>query len=145
MATNKYPHRMLLLAALSTSRPVKIEGTDRTEERRVRFAANKVVDLSDDELDLLTKLEKSTGVAHYRKPIRESAEAEAPDIVDVPDYEGEDVPIDKKTAPLLKSYLDFHSVPYAGNASADTLRKLATDKQAELDKPADADAGDNGL
>lgn len=145
----KTDNRKLLLAYLSTDRDVKIAGTDKTESRRVRFKPGQVVDLTKDELDLLIGLEKSTGVAHFREPIREGSAdlaAEEPEVVDVPDYLGQDTPIATKTAAQLKAFLDFHSVTYAGNASAETLRTAATTKQAELDNPAPAGTDlDGGL
>ncbi len=89
-----------LLVAFTTNR--EVEG----KSRRVRFEAGKVVDLTDDELELLDKLTKSTGKLHYRAPINESGgkiTAAEPEIVEVPDFEGQDVPMDKKSVDQLKA------------------------------------------
>lgn len=115
-----------LLVAFTTTRAVKVG--DKEENRRVRFAAGKVVDLTDDELDLLDRLTKSTGKLHYRSPINEgggSMTASEPEIVDVPDYAGQDKPMDEKSVDHLKAYLDFHGIEYAGNASKAKLLEAA--------------------
>lgn len=108
-----------LLVAFTTNR--EIDG----ETRRVRFAANKVVDLTDDELELLDKLTAKTGKLHYRAPIQEGGGkvvASDPEVVNVPDFAGQDVPMKDKTVDQLKAYLTFHEVEFAdGDKKADLL------------------------
>lgn len=133
-----------LLVALTTNR--EVEG----ETRRVRFAAGKVVDLTDDELKLLDKLTVSTGKLHYRAPINEgggNVTASEPEIVEVPDYEGQDKPMGDKTVDQLKAYLTFHSVEFESNANKATLLDLAKKHEAgEIDAGNDgAPADDSGL
>lgn len=116
-------NRKLLLVAFSTAR----------DGQRVRFASKSVVDLEDDELETLDKLTLSTGKLHYRDPIREGGDSlvpSEPEVVVVPDYAGQDVPMGEKSVPQLKAYLDFHEIGYKGNASKDDLLTLAqeTDK-----------------
>ena len=101
--------KKLLLVALTTNR--EVDG----ERRRVKFAAGKVVDLTDDEMTTLDKLTKSTGKLHYRSPINEGGSevaASEPEVVEVPDYAGQDKAMGDKTVNDLKAYLDFHSVDY---------------------------------
>lgn len=141
-----------LLVALTTSRPVEVDG--KTENRRVRFAAGKVVDLNDAELEMLDTLTRKTGKLHYREPIQEGGGklvASEPEIVEVPDYAGQDVAIDSKSVDQLKAYLDFHGVAYANNANKAKLVELAKEHEAGQtdDKSGgsggSADDGDNGL
>ena len=125
-----------LLVAFTTDR--EVEG----ETRRVRFAAGKVVDLTSDELTLLDKLTKSTGKLHYREPINEGGSkvtASEPEVVEVPDFEGQDVPMDKKTVDQLKAYLTFNSVEFESSAVKADLLDLAKKHEA-----GQIDAGDNG-
>jgi hypothetical protein len=120
----------LLLVAFTTARDVEVGG--KTEKRRVRFGAQKVVDLTEDELELLDRLTKATGKIHYREPISEGGKAAAPEpeIVDVPDYEGQDVAIASKSVPQLKAYLTFHEVEFASGANKSDLLALAEDHVA---------------
>lgn len=132
----------LLLVAFTTNRTV--DG----EEKRVRFAAKSVVNLTDDELQTLDKLTKATGKLHYREPIQEGgstvSESE-PEVVAVPDYAGQDVPLDKKTVDQLKAFLTFHSVPFADNANKADLQKAATDFESDKAKvPAGGAADPDG-
>lgn len=116
-----------LLVALTTTRAV--EGKD----RRVRFAAGKVVDLNEEELTLLDTLTKKTGKLHYRDPIQEGGGkmvASDPEVVVVPDFAGQDVAIRSKSVDQLKAYLDFHGVEYANNANKAALTDLATKHEA---------------
>ena len=127
----------LLLVALSTSR--LIEGS----ERRVRFAPGKVVELTEAEITQLDKLTVATGKLHYRDPVNEGGHAVVasdPELVEVKDYAGQDVPIADKTAEQLKAYLTFFDVAFKGNASKADLLELAT-AHAAGDTPADPDAG----
>ena len=133
-----------LLVAFTTNR--EVEG----EERRVRFAAGKVVDLTDDEMTLLDKLTVSTGKLHYRSPINEGGgkvtESE-PEVVEVPDFEGQDKAMDDKNVDQLKAYLTFHSVEFESNAKKADLLELAKKHEAgEIDAGNDgAPADDSGL
>lgn len=114
-----------LLVQFSTDR--KIDG----ETRRVKFKAGSVVDLTADEMELLDKLTKATGKAHYRDPKNESSAAEsAPEVVDVPDYAGQDTPITQKSADQLKAYLDFFAISYKSSDTKPTLLKLAQEHEA---------------
>lgn len=129
-----------LLVALTTVRAVEVDG--KSEDRRVRFAAGKVVDLTEAELSLLDTLTKKTGKLHYRDPIQEGGGkviASEPEVVDVPDYAGQDVLIDSKTVDQLKAYLDFHGVEYANNANKTSLVELA--KQHEAGQTDDKSGG----
>ncbi len=129
-----------LLVAFTTNREVK------GKSRRVRFEAGKVVDLTSDELDLLDRLTKSTGKLHYREPINEGGgklTAAEPEIVEVPDFEGQDVPMDKKTVDQLKAYLTFNSVEFESNANKAALLDLAKKHEAgEIDASNTGDDGD---
>lgn len=129
-----------LLVAFSTDR--EIDG----ETRRVRFAANSVVELTADELDLLDRLTDATGKLHYREPISEGgvAVASEPEIVVVPDYAGQDVPMDKKSVEQLQAYLTFHGVAYAASAKKADLLALATDGVGNTDGDGSGDP-DGGL
>lgn len=133
-----------LLVAFTTNR--EVEG----EERRVRFAAGKVVDLTDDEMTLLDKLTVSTGKLHYRSPINEGGgkitEAE-PEVVEVPDFEGQDKAMDEKNVDQLKAYLTFHSVEFESSAKKADLLELAKKHEAgEIDAGNDgAPTDDSGL
>lgn len=130
-----------LLVALSTVRTV--EG----KKQRVRFAAKSTPDLTDDEIETLTKLQNSTGKLHFRDPINEGGNVTAsePEVVVTPDYAGQDVSIDNKSVEQLKAFLTFHEVEFAGNASKATLVEKANDKQAELDAAkAEGDADRDG-
>lgn len=124
-----------LLVALSTTR--KVEG----ETRRVRFAAKSTPDLTDDEIKMLDKLTESTGKLHYRDPVNEggAVSASEPEVVDTPDYAGQDVAMADKSVDQLKAFLTFHSVEFKGNASKADLLKAAEEKQAEID--GDKDGG----
>lgn len=116
-----------LLVAFTTNRDV--EG----KSRRVRFEAGKVVDLTEDEIELLDKLTKSTGKLHYRAPINEGGgklTAAEPEIVEVPDFEGQDVPMDKKSVDQLKAYLTFNSVEFESSALKADLLDLAKKHEA---------------
>lgn len=126
----------LLLVAFSTSR--EIDG----EQRRVRFTAKKVVELTDEELETLDALTKATGKLHYRDPISEGGAkvvASEPEVVNVADYAGQDVAMDDKSVDQLKAYLTFHSVEFKGNAAKADL--LAAAKAHEAGSDADPDAG----
>lgn len=111
----------LLLVAFSTNREVD----DQT--RRVRFAAKSVVDLTDEEIELLDKLTKSTGKLHYRDPISEGGKVaeSAPEVVHVPDYAGQDTPMAEKSVDQLKAYLTFHGVDFESGAKKADLLALA--------------------
>lgn len=125
-----------LLVAFTTNR--EVEG----KSRRVRFEAGKVVDLTSDELDLLDRLTKSTGKLHYREPINEGGgklTAAEPEIVEVPDFEGQDVPMDKKSVDQLKAYLTFNSVEFESGALKADLLDLAKKHEA-----GEIDAGNAG-
>lgn len=126
---------MTLLVALSTVR--EINGT----EQRVRFKSGSVVDLTDEEVEMLDGLTKATGKLHYRTPVKEGgvAVADEPEVVDVPDFAGQDVAISQKSVEQLKAYLDFHGVDYEAKASKSDL--LAAAKKHE----AGGDDGDSGL
>lgn len=129
----------LLLVAFSTARV--IDGV----EKRVRFDAKKVVELTDEELETLDALTKATGKLHYRDPISEGGSkivASEPEVVAVPDYAGQDVPMDDKSVDMLKAYLTFHSVEFKGNASkADLLAAAKAHEATGDDDDADPDAG----
>lgn len=117
----------LLLVAFTTSR--EVDG----ESRRVRFPSKSVVDLTDDELELLDKLTVQTGKLHYRDPIQEGGATiseSKPEVVEVPDYAGQDVPMDKKTVDQLKAYLGFHSVTFEADDKKDDLLKAAKAHEA---------------
>lgn len=129
----------LLLVAFTTTR--EVEG----ETRRVRFAAKKVVDLTSDELELLDRLTKATGKLHYRDPISEGGAkvtASEPELVELPDYAGQDVAMDKKSVDALKAYLTFHSVEFADDAKKADLLALA--KQHEAGQTDDKSGGSGG-
>lgn len=129
----------LLLVAFTTTR--EVEG----EERRVRFASKKVVDLTSDELELLDRLTKATGKLHYRDPISEGGAkvtASEPELVELPDYAGQDVAMDKKSVDALKAYLTFHSVEFADDAKKADLLALA--KQHEAGQTDDKSGGSGG-
>lgn len=129
----------LLLVAFTTTR--EVEG----EERRVRFASKKVVDLTSDELELLDRLTKATGKLHYRDPISEGGAkvtASEPEVVELPDYAGQDVAMDKKSVDALKAYLTFHSVEFADDAKKADLLALA--KQHEAGQTDDKSGGSGG-
>ena len=130
----------LLLVAFSTTRLVEVGGKE--EERRVRFASKSVVDLTDDELQLLDDLTKATGKVHYRDPISEGSAVAAsePEIVDIPDYEGQDVALTDKTVAQLKAYLTFHSVDFDNGANKADLLALAQSHEAGT-----SDDPDSGL
>lgn len=133
----------LLLVAFTTTRMVSVG--DKEEERRVRFAAKKVVELTDDELALLDRLTAATGKLHYRDPIQEGGArvvASEPEVVEVPDYAGQDVAMDDKTVDQLKAYLDFHSVEYPNNANKAALQTLG--KQHEAGQTDDKSGGSDG-
>lgn len=128
----------VLLVAFSTTR--EVDG----KPRRVRFAAKSTVDLTADELETLDKLEKSTGKLHYRDPINESGTASEsqPEVVETPDYAGQDVPMNRKNVDQLKAFLTHHSVTFESDASKTDLLKAAEAKQAEIDG---GSGDDNGL
>lgn len=112
-----------LLVAFTTTR--EVDG----EDRRVRFAAGKVVELTEGELELLDKLTKSTGKLHYRSPINEGGApvaAAEPEIVDVPDYDGQEVAMGDKTVDHLKAYLTFHGIEFESSAKKPELLAAAT-------------------
>lgn len=135
--------KKLLLVAFTTTRAVAV-GEGKTENKRARYAAKSVVDLTEDEMTLLDRLTKKTGKLHYRDPIREGGEiAESqPVIVEVPDFEGQDVPIDTKTVPLLRAYLTFHGVAFKPGDDKAALVDLAKKQEAGQNPGA---AQDNGL
>lgn len=124
-----------LLVALTTTR--EIDG----KKERVRFAAKSVVDLTADEEKTLTDLQTKTGKLHFRDPQQEGGAAteSKPEVVDVDDYLGQKVAIDKKDVPSLKAYLTYNNVEFAGNASKDTLLKAAQDHAKKA--AADLDGG----
>lgn len=130
----------LLLVAFTTTRMVMVG--DKEEARRVRFASGKVVDLTDDELTLLDNLTKATGKLHYRDPIREGGQkitASEPEIVDVPDYAGQDVAMEDKSVDQLKAYLTFHGVTFAaGDKKADLLAAAVAHEMGDADDDADS-------
>ena len=129
----------LLLVAFTTTR--EVEG----EERRVRFASKKVVDLTEGELEILDRLTKATGKLHYRDPISEGGAkvtASEPEVVELPDYAGQDVAMDKKSVDALKAYLTFHSVEFADDAKKADLLALA--KQHEAGQTDDKSGGSGG-
>lgn len=130
----------LLLVAFTTDR--EIEGTS----RRVRFDAGKVVDLTDDELELMDRLTKATGKLHYRDPISEGGRVvpSEPEVVSLPDYDGQDVAVADKSVDQLKAYLTFHSVEFAANAKKADLLALATAHEAGGGDSGDGDP-DGGL
>lgn len=111
-----------LLVAFTTTR--EVEG----EDRRVRFASGKVVDLTADELETLTKLTASTGKLHFRDPVNEGGKvsADEPEVVVVPDFAGQDVAMDKKNVDHLKAYLTFNEIVFADDAKKADLLALAT-------------------
>lgn len=124
-----------LLVAFSTVR--KIDG----EDKRVRFKAKSVVDLTDSELTQLEALTKATGKLHFRDPVNEGGKPtpDEPEIVEVPDYAGQDVAMELKSVDQLKAYLTFHSVEFKGNASKADLLEAA--KKQEAGQPADDQDG----
>ena len=132
----------LLLVAFTTTR--EVEG----EERRVRFAAKKVVDLTSDELELLDRLTKATGKLHYRDPISEGGAkvtASEPEVVELPDYAGQDVAMDKKSVDALKAYLTFHSVEFAdGDKKADLLSLAKKHEAGQTDDKSGGSGGSGG-
>jgi hypothetical protein len=138
-----------LLVAFTTTRSVEVDG--KTENRRVKFASGKVVDLTDDELELLDRLTKATGKLHYRAPIQEGGgklTADEPEIVEVPDFTGQDVAITDKTVDQLKAYLAFHSVEFAETDKKADLLALAQKHEAgQTDDKSGGSGGDadNGL
>lgn len=137
-----------LLVAFTTSRMVAVaEG--KQESRRVRFAAGKVVELTDEELDTLDRLTEATGKLHYRDPVSEGGsrvEASEPEVVDVPDFAGQDVSIQNKSVDQLKAYLTFHEVSFDKNAKKTDLQKLAEDHAAgRLKSEGGDDDQDSGL
>lgn len=123
--------KKVLLAALSTTR--EIDG----EDRKVRFPANKVADLTKDEIELLDRLTRSSGRPHYRDPVNEDGAAVQPEAVeggDNDEFDGQSVPMEKKSVDQLKAYLDHHGVGYDSGAL-----------KADLLKAANAHATDGGL
>lgn len=136
----------LLLVAFTTNREVEVGG--KTEKRRVRFAARKTVDLTDDELELLDNLTKATGKLHYRDPITEGGEstvASEPEVVEVPDYAGQDVAMDSKSVEQLKAYLTFHGISFEGNAKKADLLAAAKAHESGSDDNGNDDDRDGGL
>lgn len=135
----------LLLVAFATTRMVDVPGTDDQASKRVRFAAKSVVDLTDDELELLDNLTKSTGKLHYRDAVTEGGQtitASEPVVVEVPDYAGQDVAITDKTVDQLKAYLTFHSVEFKpGDNKADLLALAQTNEASGPAGNADLDGG----
>lgn len=133
----------LLLVALATTRMVEVAGKE--EERRVRFAAKTVAELTDAELETLDKLTQSTGKLHYRDPITEGGQkavASEPELVSVPDYAGQDVKIGSKNVEQLKAYLTFHGVAFKSSDTKDDLLELAKTHEATgLTGNADPDSG----
>lgn len=132
-----------LLVAFTTDR--EIDG----EMRRVRFDAGKVVDLTDKELELMDKLTDSTGKLHYREPINEGGgklTAAEPEVVEVPDFEGQDVAMGDKTVDQLKAYLTFNGVEFDASAKKADLLELAKKLEAgEIDAGnADDDSDPDG-
>lgn len=137
MAKEETGNLKTLLVAFSTER--EVEG----ETKRVRFAAGSVVKLTDKELADLTALQNATGKLHFRDPKSEGgkvAESEA-EVVELPDYAGQDVAIADKTVDQLKAYLDFNSVSYEPRASKADLVELATKHEAGGDTDNDQDGG----
>jgi len=132
-----------LLVAFTTNRKVEKDGKEET--RRVRFAAGKVVDLTEDELTLLDTLTKKTGKLHYRAPIQEgggNVTESAPEVVEVPDYAGQDVALTDKTVDQLKAYLTFHEVEFADNAKKADLLAAAQKHEAGDGSEGEGGAGD---
>ena len=130
-----------LLVAFSTTR--EIDG----EEKRVRFKAKSVVDLTESEIEQLEALTKATGKLHFREPIKEGGKAVAdePEVVDVPDFAGQDVAMDKKSVDQLKAYLDFHSQSYDAKATKADLLALAKKHEAGQTDDKSGGADDSGL
>lgn len=117
-----------LLVAFSTIRAV--EG----EDRRVRFAAKSVVDLTAKELEEFDALTKTTGKLYYRTPVNEGGEKvqeDTPELVETRAYAGEDVAIDSKSVDQLKAYLTFKKVTFEKTASKADLVKLAKAEEAD--------------
>lgn len=117
-----------LLCAFTTTR--EVEGEDKPV--RVRFAAKKVVNLTDDEIELLDKLTAQTGKLHYRDPVSEGGKvvASEPEVIETKDYAGQDVAMTDKTADQLKAYLTFFGVEHKGNAAKADLLALAQKHEA---------------
>lgn len=113
--------KKVLLTSLTTVR----------DGKRVKFAAKSTVNLTKDELDLLDRLEKSTGRTQYRNPVNESATEDDPQTVVTDLYDGEKVAMDDKTAEQLKAYLTHSNVTFAGNASKTDLLKAAKAHEAD--------------
>lgn len=113
--------RVYMLTALTTVR----------DDTRVRFGANTVQTLTGDEIELLDKLEKSTGKPQYRAPRDESgrgADTEtdngsADDSDD--EFAGQSVAMADKTVDQLKAYLDHNEVAYDATAKKPDLFKIA--------------------
>lgn len=104
------------------------------ERKRIRFPARSTVDLTAEELETLDRLQKQTGKLHYRDLVNESprgapvVEAMANpgvesqgQVVETPNFAGQDTPITKKTVPQLKAYLAFYGVEPKSDAKKDLL------------------------
>lgn len=122
--------KKFLLVALTTTR--KVEG----EDKKVRFPAKSVQDLTKAEIQMLDKLEESTGKPHYREPKNEVLDDDDDDGAGEDQFLGEGVAIGKKNVDQLKAYLTFHEVEFADDASKADLVKLAQAKADELDPDA---------
>lgn len=120
--------KKMLLAALTTTRG---EGDD---EKKVRFAAKTVQNLTKDEIELLDKLTASTGRPHYRDPVNEDAPEDGPEVETSTAFDGENVAMEDKTVAHLKAYLDHNKVAYD-----------ATDTKPDLLKKAQGHASNGGL
>ncbi len=123
--------KKLLLCALGTNR----------DGKRVRFAAGTVADLTKDELADLDKLTEATGKLHYRTPVNESGPADAPEVVDVPDFAGQDVAMGNKSVDQLKAYLTFHDVAFDKDDKKADLLTAAEGHAKGTPPAADPDAG----
>lgn len=136
----------MLLVALTTNRDVEVGG--KKESRRVRFAANKVVDLTSEEMKILDDLTKSTGKLHYRDPIQEGGSrpvAADPEIIDLPDYAGQDVAIEDKSVAQLKAYLTFHGVSFGNNDKRDDLVAAARKHESGQGEDKSGGSTDSGV
>lgn len=114
----------VILVALTTTR--EIDG----RVRKVRFKAGSTVDLTEEEIDLFDRLERSTGKLHMRSPVNEtiSASIEAalaagsgPELLPEKAFAGQDIPVTKKTAAQLKAFIEHHGEAPDGTAKSALL------------------------
>lgn len=131
-----------LLVAMTTIR--EIDG----KERRVRFKAGSKVDLTEQEFSTLENLTRTTGTLHFEELEGGDVRPAGPDqgeIVQIPEYAGHDVPLNRKSVPLLKAYLDFRGIAYEAGATKGALLELASQAATPGGDGADDDDPDNGL